>query len=108
MAVIDKIKDALHINSTDSAAAPSTSTTAPPHGAKSSAPTGDDKLPSLPDVEVFDHDKVTVIFVLGGPGAGEWPAPAGLSYKQYIRSCYPTLLSKTSSDYSARGGLCGD
>lgn len=69
MAVIDKIKDALHLNSTEPAAA--SSTTAPSQGASSSAPTGDDKLPDLPDVEVFDHDKVTVIFVLGGPGAGE-------------------------------------
>jgi len=67
MAVIDKIKDALHINSTSSA----TSSSAPAQQATSSAPTGTDRLPDLPDVEVFDHDKVTVIFVLGGPGAGE-------------------------------------
>jgi len=30
----------------------------------------EDKLPQLPDQEVFDHEKVEVIFVLGGPGAG--------------------------------------
>ena len=44
-------------------------------GASGSAPEDkksavDDKLPDLPDTEVFDHDKVTVVFVLGGPGAG--------------------------------------
>jgi hypothetical protein len=29
------------------------------------------------DHEAFDHNKVLVIFVLGGPGAGEYPHGGG-------------------------------
>ena len=38
-----------------------------------SAPASTAALPELPDEAVFDHSKVKVIFVLGGPGAGEFP-----------------------------------
>ena len=39
-------------------------------------PAGDTTtLPDLPDKAVFDNEKVTVIFVLGGPGAGKQVVP---------------------------------
>ena len=34
------------------------------------APATEAAVPDLPDQPVFDSSKVTVIFVLGGPGAG--------------------------------------
>jgi len=51
MGVIEKIQEALHLKHHDK-----------PHGDAS----GSSKKPT-----VFDHDKVTIIFVLGGPGAGK-------------------------------------
>ena len=44
------------------------SSTAPTNRTSDSPP-----VPQLPDSAVFDKVKVTVVFVLGGPGAGESP-----------------------------------
>ena len=72
-------------STTDSAnpALPPKDTTAGASSATSSsvpAGAGKQDLPALPETEVFDHDKVTVIFVLGGPGAGE-------SSRHSLRAC---------------------
>lgn len=69
MTVIDKIKEVFHKDKHEepSTSAPTTSST-PASGA---APTTDATVPDLPDEPVFDSSKVTVIFVLGGPGAGK-------------------------------------
>jgi UMP-CMP kinase len=66
MTVIGKVKEALHIGQKDSQATSSTS--GAPASASGSHPA---EVPSLPEKDVFDKSKVTVIFVLGGPGAGE-------------------------------------
>lgn len=55
-AIVDKIAHALHLGNIDSAATQSTSTTS----------------------SAFDHNKVTVFFVLGGPGAGKGTQCANL------------------------------
>ena len=57
-------KDAPGSSTTAAAASAST-------GPSQSPTTKNDAVPSLPEKAVFDHDKVTVIFVLGGPGAGK-------------------------------------
>lgn len=79
MTVIDTIKDKLHHHDKHAAAEPAaaqaqtqTQTQTPPTPV--SPETGKDAS-AAPDVEfsdkpVFDANKVTVIFVLGGPGAG--------------------------------------
>lgn len=66
MAVIDKIKSALHKDGDVHAAAPEET------GLNKDAPP---VVPTLPDQAAFDDKHVTVIFVLGGPGAGELPWP---------------------------------
>ena len=96
MTIVDKLKEKLHIGEPKAspdvppkqAGTSSSSTPAvPPKDTAAAAPSAvgtsststanpttaakKDALPSLPEKEVFDHDKVTVIFVLGGPGAGE-------------------------------------
>lgn len=63
MTVIDKVKNAVH--SSDS------SSQQPPAAAQMGHAQDSDKLPELPEQPAFDHEKITVIFVLGGPGAGE-------------------------------------
>ena len=63
MTVIDKVKNAVH--SSDS------SSQQPPAAAHMGHAQDSDKLPELPEQPAFDHEKITVIFVLGGPGAGE-------------------------------------
>ena len=92
MPILDKIKETFSSSSKTSSST-TTSTTAAPDATQSlgvkgqpdqSATTAhaaatEDKLPDLPDHEVFDHDKVTVIFVLGGPGAGELSLLLGYS-----------------------------
>ena len=55
MAVIDKIKNALHKDD----------------NAHSTASNETGSVPTLPDQVAFDDKQVTVIFVLGGPGAGK-------------------------------------
>lgn len=55
MAVIDKIKSALHKDDS----------------AHSGAPNETGSVPNLTDQVAFDDKQVTVIFVLGGPGAGK-------------------------------------
>ena len=94
MTIVDKLKEKLHIGHqehTDPAVPPkggSTSSPDPPPKSVSSGseqqptpPPKDNKdttsssqkkdaLPALPETAVFDKEKVTVIFVLGGPGAG--------------------------------------
>ena len=52
-AIIDKIADALHLNK---------------QSKEGGQPSATHDAPSTP---AFDHAKVTVLFVLGGPGAGE-------------------------------------
>ncbi|GFZ47303.1 UMP/CMP kinase [Saitozyma sp. JCM 24511] len=73
MTVIDKVKEALHIGHSDkhdaaSSASASTSAPAPAH-AQADGETA--AVPQLTDTPAFDKAKVTVIFVLGGPGAGK-------------------------------------
>lgn len=72
MPVLDKIKAAFSSSSSSSEktkdAAPTSTSSAQP----SAAPPASDKLPELSDEAVFSPEKITVIFVLGGPGAGEF------------------------------------
>jgi 3-oxoacyl-ACP reductase-like protein len=80
MTVIDKIKQAFSSDkpseptSTASSSTAPTPTTAPaPAPAPTSAPAaGAASAPAIPESEgvAFDKKDVTVIFVLGGPGAG--------------------------------------
>jgi len=58
MPIIDTVKDALGLNSSA------------PNAQVAGSADAQTKLPELPDQAVFDHERVTVIFVLGGPGAG--------------------------------------
>lgn len=80
MTVIDTIKDKLHhhhhhdkhADAEPAAAAAQTQTQTPPTPV---SPETSKDASAAPDVEfsdkpVFDANKVTVIFVLGGPGAG--------------------------------------
>lgn len=80
MTVIDTIKDKLHhhhqhdkhADTEPAAAAAQTQTQTPPTPV---SPETSKDASAAPDVEfsdkpVFDANKVTVIFVLGGPGAG--------------------------------------
>ena len=77
-AIIDKIADALHlhkhpkheeVNVADGSANPAST------AESSIAPGKDvvvDTIPvTKPKAPVFDNEKVTVLFVLGGPGAGK-------------------------------------
>lgn len=61
MAVIDKIKGAFHKDEGVHSAAPQET------GLASDPPPSDLSTPEHP---AFDHKLVTVVFVLGGPGAG--------------------------------------
>ena len=69
--IVDKIADALHLNRHHKHEEPATTSTAE----GSAAPVKDMAAGVTPATEakspVFDHEKVTVLFVLGGPGAGE-------------------------------------
>ena len=67
-AIIDKIADALHLNKHHKTEEHATADTAEGSSAPAHETTTKSKAP------VFDHEKVTVLFVLGGPGAGE-PLP---------------------------------
>ncbi|EPQ58506.1 UMP-CMP kinase [Gloeophyllum trabeum ATCC 11539] len=67
--IIEKIAQALHLPHKDSKkgeSAPPATSHAPAPAAAGSAPAAD-----APKTQVFDSSKVTVIFVLGGPGAGK-------------------------------------
>lgn len=68
MAVLDKIKNALHKDEGVHSAAPQET------GLSSDPPP---IVPTLPDEAVFDDKDVTVIFVLGGPGAGMYRVYSG-------------------------------
>ncbi|ORX39190.1 adenylate kinase-domain-containing protein [Kockovaella imperatae] len=80
MTIVDKLKEKLHLGGNSKSVA-SESPAVPPKSSASSNPAvppkdaspvaTKDSLPDLPETEVFDHEKVTVIFVLGGPGAGK-------------------------------------
>lgn len=79
-AIIEKVAHALHIGHKDEAAkkseaAPASESAAPPPEvpAPHVVPEGTAPHPAVTEAKgpVFDHSKVTVIFVLGGPGAGE-------------------------------------
>ncbi|EJF62517.1 UMP-CMP kinase [Dichomitus squalens] len=61
-AIIDKIADALHLTK---------------HSHNDSAPDAESPSTSAPQ-PAFDHNKVTVLFVLGGPGAGKGTQCANL------------------------------
>ena len=79
MTAIDRTKDALHPSkeSTSQDAPASLGVSGVPGQV---SPVAEDKLPELPDQEVFDNKKVAVIFVLGGPGAGtSIPRPCTVS-----------------------------
>ncbi|WVQ93152.1 hypothetical protein IAU59_000216 [Kwoniella sp. CBS 9459] len=80
MPVLDKIKAAFSSSSSsDANPNPNASSSAPtphPEGQAPAHPAHPDATaapakPVLPDQPVFDQDKITVIFVLGGPGAGK-------------------------------------
>ncbi|WVR08987.1 hypothetical protein IAU60_006047 [Kwoniella sp. DSM 27419] len=68
MTVIDKIKETF--SSSSASHTESASGAGPAHPAHTDA-TAAPANPVLPDQPVFDQDKITVIFVLGGPGAGK-------------------------------------
>jgi hypothetical protein len=106
MTVIGKVKEALHIGHSDKhdAASSSASTSAPaPAPAPAQADGETAAVPQLTDTPAFDKAKVTVIFVLGGPGAGESESAAA----------HPHPLSQSSShcwhvgEWSAALGLIG-
>jgi UMP-CMP kinase len=61
-AILDKIAHALHLDK-GKEATPVEATSTEPSAMATSA--------EAARTPVFDHNKVTVIFVLGGPGAGE-------------------------------------
>jgi hypothetical protein len=87
-AIINQVKEALGFSSTHS------DTNAPATSATSTGPSDkQDKLPDLPDKEVFDHDKVDVIFVLGGPGAGEFWSDA-MHGTQLVRCTWTDLQER--------------
>jgi hypothetical protein len=65
-AVIEKIADALHIPRAHHSEQQSAA-----EASGSAAPVVDNK----PNQPVFDSSKVTVIFILGGPGAGVYRCP---------------------------------
>lgn len=50
-----------------------------------------DKIKSIfhPNHEAFDHNKVLVIFVLGGPGAGSWSIVAQRNRLELTAPSYP-------------------
>lgn len=71
--IIDKIADALHLHKHDeSTPAESTPAKAPePRDEEAeAAKAAEDAVVAQYHKGVFDHSKVTVVFVLGGPGAG--------------------------------------
>lgn len=76
MTVIDTIKDKLHPHHDKHATAATAATAAEPAATETSknAPDAPDasNAPTVKfsDTPVFDANKITVIFVLGGPGAG--------------------------------------
>lgn len=76
MTVIDTIKDKLHPHHDKHATATTAATAAEPAATETSksAPDAPDasNAPTVKfsDTPVFDANKITVIFVLGGPGAG--------------------------------------
>lgn len=74
-AIIEKVAHALHIGHKDEAVKKSEAAPASPPEvpAPHVVPEGTAPHPAVTAVKgpVFDHNKVTVIFVLGGPGAGE-------------------------------------
>lgn len=90
MTVIDKVKEALHIGHSDkhdaaSSASASTSAPAPAH-AQADGETA--AVPQLTDTPAFDKAKVTVIFVLGGPGAGESVAAHDVLFPNSSPPCW--------------------
>lgn len=85
-AIVEKIAHALHLDHKDEAAKKSEAPAPAPAAEAASpavpppevpaphvVPEGKAPHPGVTEVKgpVFDHSKVTVIFVLGGPGAGE-------------------------------------
>lgn len=66
-AIIDKIADALHLHKHKDEPASASATPA----ATSSASAATKTEAAQPASPAFDKSKVTVLFVLGGPGAGE-------------------------------------
>jgi UMP-CMP kinase len=79
MTVIDKIKGALHKDESVHSAAPKET------GLSSNPPPSDLSTPEHP---AFDSKLVTVVFVLGGPGAGK------SSYLDFV-GCLSLILSLT-------------
>jgi len=81
MNIVKKVEDLLHGNK-DSHSTSTTHTNAnanaktqglptPPQTATTTSGGMTTPLPALPSQQVFDSSKVTVIFVLGGPGVGK-------------------------------------
>ncbi len=62
-AIVDKIAEALHLKKHESGH--SEATTSPDASAAPATASG-----TGPKSQVFDHERVKVFFVLGGPGAG--------------------------------------
>lgn len=61
-AIVDKIADALHLHGHKKEH---------PQAAESSSVQPATETADKPKSPVFDNSKITVLFVLGGPGAGE-------------------------------------
>ncbi len=73
---MDKVKDVLglssHLSQSTSSTANTNTTTTSNTSSSTAPPTANQSptLPDLPEHAVFNNSRVTVIFVLGGPGAG--------------------------------------
>lgn len=86
-AIVDKIAEALHIKKHESGhPEPTTSTDASTAPATTSG--------AGPKSQVFDHERVKVFFVLGGPGAG--------------RTSPPVHLTRSKRDTSGKGTQCAN
>jgi hypothetical protein len=90
MTVIDKVKEALHIGHSDKHDATSTASasTSAPAPAQAQADGETAVVPQLTDTPAFDRARVTVIFVLGGPGAGESAAAHPHPHSQPSSHCW--------------------
>lgn len=86
--IIEKIADALHLHKHDDETAPADPAPEeqpkPTEEETEAAKAAEEAAVAAHHKAVFDDSKVTVIFVLGGPGAGEnCPHASGRKHKRY-------------------------